>query len=182
MATMTIDIPDGMTAQVIVGSIEGLGRREPLQITDQRASAGVPEKPHRRRPVLMATVGLAILVVGFTAGTQTRTSHWTAQAQTASVAMATPPAPAPAMPDPPPATVAFPTQAPSPLPGPVGPPSAASDAGAQPAPSGQMPADLAAVLKSPPQVTPPPGQPSNPLPVQPDGSTPPAANPFGLGG
>ena len=42
--------------------------------------------------------------------------------------------------------------------------------------------DLAAVLKSPPQVTPPPGQPSNPLPVQPDGSTPPAANPFGLGG
>jgi hypothetical protein len=184
MATMTIDIPDGMTAQVIVGSTEGLVRREPLQITDQRVSAEEPERQHRRRPVLIATVGLAILAAGFTIGTHTRTSHWAAQAETASVAMASPPAPAPApsMPDPPPATVAFPTQAPSAPPGPVGPPSAVGDASAQPAPSGQMPVDLAAVLKAPPQVTPPPGQPANSPPVQPDGSTPPAANPFGLGG
>lgn len=164
MATMTIDIPDGMTAQVVVGSPDSLVRREPLQITDQRVSPAEPEKHRRRRPFLMVSAGLAFLVVGFTIGTHTRTSHWAAQAETASLATAAPSTAAPALPDP----------------GPVGPPSADAGAGAQPAPSGQMPADLAAALKAPPQVTPAPGQPAD----QPSGqaSGQPASNPFGLGG
>jgi hypothetical protein len=177
MATMTIEIPDGMTAQILVGTPEGLFRREPLQITDQRPVRDAPEK-RRRQPFLMATVGFAILAIGFTAGTHTRTSHWTAQAETASL-----PSVASATADPPPATVAFPAPAPATAPpAPSTPlPDAAANAGPQPGASGQVPPDLAAVLKAPPQVTPAPGQPSNQPSGQAGSSAPSQANPFGLG-
>lgn len=177
MATMTIEIPDGMTAQIIVGAPDGLFRREPLQITDQWPVPEATAKP-RRRPFLLGTAGLAILAIGFTVGTHTRTSHWAAQAETTSLQPSSS-----AMADPPPATVAFPAAGPTaapPIPS-AAPTDAAANVAPQPGANGQVPPDVAAVLRAPPQVTPAPGGPANPSSGQTGGPGSPPPNAFGLG-
>lgn len=192
MATMSFEIPDGMTAQVLIAPSDGISRREPLQITDQRMGAD-PHTKRRLRPFLLATLGLAILAVGFTVGTHTRTSHWAAQAETAPLGPASSPGPAPAataLAAPPPATVGFPAQAIALPPGgtatlapppAVLPATAPAAAGPQAGTNGQMPPNLAAALAVTPQVTPAPGQPGNQPPSQAGTSAQPPANAFGLG-
>ncbi|MDE1905050.1 MAG: hypothetical protein KGH75_01185 [Rhodospirillales bacterium] len=175
MALMTFDIPDGMTAQVIVGPPEAFARREPLQLSYEAVQMEARPRP-RRRWFLMSSGAIALLLVGMILGGSLKW-HNSANAETAS--LAPPPVPAPDQ-GPPPATTAFPAQAPSVPPAPPSPSLAATSVGAPPAaapaPSGQMPPDLAADLKAQPQVEPAPGQ----APGQ--GNAPPPQNAFGLGG
>ncbi len=176
MALMTFDIPDGMTAQVIVGTPDSFARREPLQIAYEAAH---PEPRHKRRSrwFMLTSAGILLLVGGMFLGGSLR-PHNSANAAVAS--LPPPMVPAPVSPDgPPPATTAFPLQAPA---APAPPPSFASSGSNAPpatesgAPAGQMPPDLAADLKAQPQVEPAPGQASGQ-----GAAPPPPQNAFGLG-
>jgi hypothetical protein len=177
MAQMTFDIPDGMTAQVIIGSPDTFARREPMQISYEPIAA---EPRHKRRPrwFLLSCSAVILLVGGIILGGSLKPRN-VAHAETAMVA---PPIIPQSVPEqgngPAPATTAFPSQAPSAQPAPP-PPALASDnspaVGAPAAPSGQIPPDLAADLKAQPQVEPAPGQ----APGQ--AGAPPSQNAFGLG-
>jgi hypothetical protein len=178
MALMTFDIPDGMTAQVIVSTPDSFARREPLQIAYEPAHL---ETRHRgpRRWALLTCGGIILLVGGMFLGGSLKPRN-TANAAFAAI----PPTVAPIQipPDgPPPATTAFPQQAPS-APAAPPPPSFASSGSNPPpvppsaAPAGQMPPDLAADLKAQPQVEPAPGQASGQ-----GAAPPPPQNAFGLG-
>ncbi len=175
MALMTFDIPEGMTAQVIVGTADSFARREPLQIVYEPVQ---PEPRHKRRSrwVMLTSAGIVLLVGGMFLGGSLKPRN-TGNAAFAAI----PPTVAPIQipPDgPPPATTAFPQQAPAAPP----PPSLAASGSNPPpappsaAPDGQMPPDLAADLKAQPQVEPAPGQ----APGQ-GAAPPPPQNAFGLG-
>jgi hypothetical protein len=172
MALMTFDIPDGMTAQVIVSTPDSFARREPLQIAYEPAHLETRHRGPRRWALLL-------LVGGIFLGGSLKPRN-TANAAFAAI----PPTVAPIQipPDgPPPATTAFPQQAPS-APAAPPPPSFASSGSNPPpvppsaAPAGQMPPDLAADLKAQPQVEPAPGQASGQ-----GAAPPPPQNAFGLG-
>jgi hypothetical protein len=173
MAFMTFEIPDGMTAQVIVGP----ARREPLQIPYETAQPEAGLKP-RRRWVLMSSGAVVLLFVGMVLGGSLKW-HNPANAETASLAPLPLPPPPALDRGPPAATTAFPSQALTVPPAQLSQAPAAAgnnaSAAAPPASSGQMPPDLAADLKAQPQVEPAPGQ----VPGQ--GSAPPPQNAFGLG-
>jgi hypothetical protein len=177
MALMTFDIPDGMTAQVIVGSPDTFARREPMQISFEPIAAE-PRHKRRSRWVLLSCSGVILLVGGMILGGSLKPRN-VAHAETAMVAPPIIPQPVPEQGDgPAPATTAFPSQPPSAqLASP--PPSLASDnppaVGAPTAPTGQLPPDLAADLKAQPQVEAAPGQ----APGQ--AGAPPSQNAFGLG-
>ena len=178
MALMTFDIPDGMTAQVIVGTPDSFARREPLQI----AYDTLPPTHRQRSPLrwgLLSCGGVCLVIVGMFLGGSFRPRN-TANAAFAAI----PPTMAPIQipPDgPPPATTAFPQQAPSAPAAPPPPSLAASGSNPPPAPpsaapGGQLPPDLAADLKAQPQVEPAPGQASGQ-----GAAPPPPQNAFGLG-
>ncbi|MCB8877452.1 hypothetical protein [Acidisoma silvae] len=178
MALMTFDIPDGMTAQVIVGTADSFARREPLQIVYEPVQT---EPRHRRRSrwVMLTSAGIVLLVGGMFLGGSLRPRN---AGNAAFAAMPPPLAPIQIPPDgPPPATAAFPQQAPSAPAAPLPPSLAASGSNPPPAPpsaapAGQLPPDLAADLKAQPQVEPAPGQ----APGQ-GAAPPPPQNAFGLG-
>jgi hypothetical protein len=148
MAVMVVDVPEGRTVHVIVGDIHPTGPAT-APIVDGHAV------PARRRPMLMMTAGVCILVVGFVLGHRTIASHAEADQPVASASI----------PAPPQAGLADNEQASG---------TAAGPAAVEPPAGNQVPTAFTQQLNAPPQVTPAPGAP-------PGGSAP-AKNPFGLGG
>ncbi len=182
MAMMTIDIPDGMTAHVILRTSDTFAHGEPLGMSYERVIPAAPPQ-HRSRWFLMSGGGVVLLVFGMILGGSLR-SHNAANAETPLLTLPPLAQAAPLDPGPPPATTAFPLAPPAP-PGALAVPSSASSGGdaaaVAPSPaSDQVPPELAAELKAKPQVVPAPGQAGGPAQGQGAGSRQPQ-NPFGLG-
>jgi hypothetical protein len=153
MAVMMVDVPEARTVHIIVGDIASSFAPAPVTVEHE------PTTPRRRRrPLLLTTVGLCILMVGFVLGHQTIPSRANADQPVASASIPASP-PQPGLADNEPA---------------AGGGAGAGEATAEPAPESQVPASFTQQLKAPPQVTPAPGTPT--------GGSPPAKNPFGLGG
>jgi hypothetical protein len=153
MAVMMVDVPEGLTVHIIVGDIASPLAPAPVTVEHEQ---GAPRR--RRRPLLLTAAGLCILTVGFFLGHQTIPSRADADQPVASASIPASP-PQPGLADNEPA---------------AGSGAAAGEATAEPSPGSQVPASFTQQLKAPPQVTPAPGTPT--------GGSPPAKNPFGLGG
>ncbi len=134
METMSLDVPDGVTVQVL------LGAQQPLALTDEGVR---PEPPRRRGGKLVGrtVLAVALLAVGFVAGQHIRSPGPATGLAEAAATVRVPPAVTKAFPDAPP-TAAVDVQAPS--------------ARA----SRQVPTAFANQLQQTPAVQPPPGAPS----------------------
>ena len=170
MPLVVVDVPEGMTAQVILGASNDPARRAPWAMpydehpVPARGRANplppAPEPEAKRRPgwLLSGLAGLTLLVAGFAVGAGLRPHH---PAYAEMAPMRTPAAGPPAyIPDPEadpgPATTAFPLQAPPAPAASIAQPAATAAAAAPPA--DQMPPDIAADLQQKPQIQPAPGQ------------------------
>ncbi len=132
MGTMSFDVPEGVTVQVL------LGAQQPLALTDDSTRAKPPKRPGGK------LVGRTVLVVallggGFLAGQHVRSSGSVTGVTEAAATVRVPPAVTRAFPEPPPPTAA---NVPSPAPA-----------------SQQVPSAFTDQLQQTPAVQPPPGPP-----------------------
>jgi hypothetical protein len=136
MGTMSFDVPDGVTVQVL------LGAQQPFALTDESPrTEEPPRRRHRGKLVGKTVFAVALLGVGFVLGQHVRSPGPAAGTAEAAAAVHVPA----------PVTKAFPEL----------PPAAASAQVPAPA-SQQVPSAFADQLRQTPAVQPPPGRPPQP--------------------